>query len=781
MLTALAPAAIGAPSAKAQSSRNVHLDLSPGTVSTALRMIANQTGASFGTDQPDLLRRRTGRLRIDLPEEKAIDAVLARTGLIARRVAPRIWRIEISRAAPSPPPPIRKALLPVPPREAEEILVTGSKLNAPITGYPASVTILDGSAIDHAIGDHGTLAIAALHPTLLSTRLGSGRNKLFLRGISDSSFSGASPSLVGQYLGDQRLVYASPDPDLRLYDIARVEIFEGPQGSLYGAGSLGGVLRIIPNAPDTRQQSTTLWGGITATDHGAMGSDTGLIANLPLSDRSAIRFLGYRERAGGYIDDVKRHRSNINAGEIAGARLSIRMPLGDKWSMDLAGVAQDVRNMDAQYEERALRRLVRASSLPQPSHHFYRALTASFSGPIGTAHLQSSWGIVDQRLAQIFDATQVEEIPEAYRQFDHIRLLSNETRLTRQFGPRWEAVVGIAALRSISRQERMLGPVEQPSNLGTLDAKVSESTLFGEVRWHPRDTLTLSAGGRASRIDMHGSAIGVLAKPAPDAPPVTPTRRQSLSTPTIALAWTPVRRATLYARYAGSYRPGGFTVGGAVEKFEPDTVRTAEVGFRIKQPDDSTGMGIEGSLARTKWHNIQADTVDALGLPHTANLGDGVVRTATLKFSLSPVRGVTAVAGGFIASTRLVANLPEFEDAFVSHLPNVARHGAILSLAYEGRVSSASAIRAELRGHSVGRSMLGIGPRLQFQQGDYTYFSGSLGWEIGRTTLSLEMSNLLDTRGNMFALGTPFSLSSGVQGTPLRPGSVRLALLVRAP
>ncbi|WP_163278767.1 Plug domain-containing protein, partial [Enterobacter hormaechei] len=71
--------------------------------------------------------------------------------------------------------------------------------------------------------------------SLASTHLGPGRNKLFIRGIADSSFVGPTQATVGQYWGNSRITYSAPDPDLKLYDIGRVEVLEGPQGTLYGA------------------------------------------------------------------------------------------------------------------------------------------------------------------------------------------------------------------------------------------------------------------------------------------------------------------------------------------------------------------------------------------------------------------------------------------------------------------------------------------------------------------------------------------------------------------
>lgn len=762
--------------ASAQVSQSVHLDLPAGPVSAALRAIALQTGASFGTDDPALLRRRVKRLRFDGTLSGAIDAALAGTALRARPVGPGTWRIVPAPIRQRPRPP---KLLPTPAPTAPEIVVTGSKTGAFLAHYPASVTIIDGREIAHLSGEHGTQALAELHPTLSSTRLGSGRNKLFLRGIADSSFSGASPSLVGQYLGDLRLAYASPDPDLRLYDIERIEVLEGPQGSLYGAGALGGVLRIVPNAPDPRTTSGEAWAGASATTHGGGSTDGGLVANVPLGTRAAVRILAYREQDGGYIDDIERRKRDVNATRVTGGRIAAHSEIGANWSLDLMGIGQDVRNEDAQYEQRSLGRLVRSSAFAQPSHHFYRALAFTAAGPLAGGRLQSSWGLVDQRLSQLFDATQPGDSPIGYRQRDHIRLLSSETRLTRAFGRRWEGLVGIAALRSIARQNRATGPLSQLVSLGRLDARVSEATLFGEARWQVSHSLTLSAGGRLSFFEMRGTATGVIAKPVPNTVPASPLRRQWLSTPTIALAWTPARQATLYLRYAGGYRPGGLTVSGAIERFAPDTVRTAEAGFRARV-QQVAGLQVEGALARTEWRNVQADTVDGIGLPHTANVGNGVVRSATLQIRLAPLRDITLTAGGFLADSLLLGTLPSIDGLVRSPLPNVARHGGVFSIAYAHELAPERRLRASMRANSTGPSLLGIGPQLALRQGDYTYLSANLSLDVRKATLSLDFSNLLDTRGNLFGLGTPFTLATGAQGTPLRPRSVRLGVLIRS-
>ena len=104
------------------------------------------------------------------------------------------------------------------------------------------------------LGIRGADALEARSVGFSSTHLGSGRNKLFIRGIADSSFSGPTQSPVGVYFDDVRTGYNGADPDLKLVDMHSVEILEGPQGTLYGSGALGGIVLLRPNKPDFRRE-----------------------------------------------------------------------------------------------------------------------------------------------------------------------------------------------------------------------------------------------------------------------------------------------------------------------------------------------------------------------------------------------------------------------------------------------------------------------------------------------------------------------------------------------
>ena len=150
-----------------------------------------------------------------------------------RRIPARSQRQPVFRALTTPAEPIQQA-------EPQDIVVTASKRDTLSQRFAGQWVRIDGDEFK-PLGVAGTEAIEARSVGFSSTHLGAGRNKLFIRGIADSSFSGPTQSPVGQYFGDMRIGYSGPNPDLKLVDMNSVEVLEGPQGTLYGSGALGGI------------------------------------------------------------------------------------------------------------------------------------------------------------------------------------------------------------------------------------------------------------------------------------------------------------------------------------------------------------------------------------------------------------------------------------------------------------------------------------------------------------------------------------------------------------
>ena len=311
-------------------------DIPAGKLSDAIVMLGVQGGISVGFSDPQVQARRSPAVRGRLTISEALYRLLKGSGFHFVAIDERTFSIAANPVAPVRP--IAPAITPLAVLPTE-IIVTASKRDTLLQDFPGTVTILDVRAAGlDGTGRNATQAIVNAVPALASTQLGPGRNKLIIRGIADSSFTGPTQAIVGQYLGDTRLNYNAPDPDLNLYDMRSVEVLEGPQGTLYGAGSLGGIVRLIPNAPDLTKAAGSMAAGIGFAQQGDMSTDIGAMVNVPIRrDVVAVRAVAYRSVEGGYIDDAYRGLNNINRSKTQGARIDVRIDAGDGWKIDVGG------------------------------------------------------------------------------------------------------------------------------------------------------------------------------------------------------------------------------------------------------------------------------------------------------------------------------------------------------------------------------------------------------------------------------------------------------------
>ena len=229
-----------------------------------------------------------------------------------------------------------------------------------------------------------------------------------------------------------RLNYAAPDPDLKLYDVGRVEVLEGPQGTLYGAGSLGGVIRIMPNAPNLGDYGGQMSAGVSVTQHGDLGGDLSAALNMPIvAEKLALRLVGYGVQEGGYIDDVTRDMDDVNRVRTWGGRAALRFAPDENWTIDLNGVYQHIAGDDAQYAARSVGRLDRASAVTQPYSSDYVLGNLRIERQWNSLRFVSSTGFVRHELTESYDATQPEGAPALFRQNNKVDIFSTENRLVR--------------------------------------------------------------------------------------------------------------------------------------------------------------------------------------------------------------------------------------------------------------------------------------------------------------------------------------------------------------
>ena len=777
------------------------ISIAPSRLGEAVVALGRQTGVSVGMSDQSLAGIATPAVKGRLSVDAALKRLLRGSGARAMMIDASTWRIVRARPVATAQTLARAPAAPLPDQPVAEIIVTASKRYTPLPRYAGMVEAIDANLFSSGEASGGTATLLARVASLSSTHAGNGRNKLFIRAIADSGVAGPTQATTGQYLGDMRLNYAAPDPDLKLYDVGRVEILEGPQGTLYGAGSLGGIIRIMPNAPNLGEFGGQVSAGLSATQHGAPGGDLSATINLPIMpEKIALRVVGYGVQEGGYIDDVSRDLNDVNRTRTYGGRAALRFAPDENWTVDLNGVYQHIHGRDAQYATQSLDRLQRASNVAQPYFSDYLLGNIRVERQWDSLRFVSSTGFVHHELAESYDATQQDGPSALFRQRNDIDIFSTENRLVRDLDNGLGWILGASYLQSQSKLRRSLTSYGTamfqpqvipgvpmigrglPATATGVRNKVKEATLFGEASFEPVKGLIATVGGRLTNSRLSGEAldpIAALSFADIARAEAQADRSETIFLPSFALLTDAIPDVTLYARYQQGFRPGGLAVDDQrVRRFQNDRISTAEIGFR-KGVAGRDAIAISANLAYTDWRNIQADVTDRIGLPTTANIGDGRIYTAEGRIVVRAMQRLTLDASIIYNDSRLTQPAQflralSFEGRSLD-LPNVANLGG--RLAFDYRTVMGDGMRLHLSGSAryVGKSQLGVGPILGRTQGDYVDTSLSASVTRGPVQISLSLANLLDSDGNRFSLGTPFDLHTDYY-TPLRPRTVRIGM-----
>ncbi|MEG3087782.1 TonB-dependent receptor [Sphingomonas sp. PB4P5] len=209
-----------------------------------------------------------------------------------------------------------------------EIIVTATKRATTIQDVPFSINAQTEQDITRA--NAGTLEDLSRNVAGLSIQnLGPGQSQVAVRGVSAGQIARDQPGVkeqVGIYLDETVVSLSLFTPDLDLFDLNRVETLRGPQGTLFGSGSVGGTIRYITNQPTTRGIEGKVEANINMVDEDSVGGHVKGAINLPLGSNAAVRAVGYYTRYAGFIDALReggRRDENVNSGERYGGRVSL--------------------------------------------------------------------------------------------------------------------------------------------------------------------------------------------------------------------------------------------------------------------------------------------------------------------------------------------------------------------------------------------------------------------------------------------------------------------------
>src|SRR5689334_18537946 len=190
-----------------------------------------------------------------------------------------------------------------------EIIITATKREENVQNVPINVIALGTRRLDQLNISNFEEYTKQL-PSVSFLTTSPGNTTVYMRGVSaaggtnaEGNHSGPLPQ-VGTYLDEQPVTTIGGTLDVHIYDVARIESLSGPQGTLYGASSEAGTIRIITNKPDLKRTSARIDGEVNSVDHGGIGSKLEGMVNLPIWPRAALRVVGFYEHDAGYIDNI---------------------------------------------------------------------------------------------------------------------------------------------------------------------------------------------------------------------------------------------------------------------------------------------------------------------------------------------------------------------------------------------------------------------------------------------------------------------------------------------
>lgn len=761
---------LGVEAAQAAPAR-IHFRVPPQSYAEALLDVAQQANITLIGAAACAGESRTGVHGV-MSLDEALGRLLDNAPCGWRMLAP--GAVEVSARATAAAEPR------LPPVTVSEMLVTATKrvrnpreLAVAVTAAPRAELRATGAT--DAAEASGQLA------GVLATNLGPGRNKLLLRGLSDGAFTGRARSIVATYLDDLPVNYNAPDPDLRLVDVERVEVARGPQGALYGAGSISGVYRIVTRKPDLGDISAEVRATGAVTQGGAHSHAVEGYLNMPVfSDLLGVRVAAYEEVQGGYLDDVQQQRDNVDRTERNGARLIVLFQPDDRWSVTATVAGQHLRSRDTHYTSPGLG-LKRKVRIPEPHVNDMTLATATVRRSWGGAELTSSTGYVRHAYGSLYDATDTQKLytdfaqTSAFSERTITKMLVQDMFLTSRGAGRLEWLAGLYGSdnRSFTPTEFLAQVPRAPNVLVYGDQRrdhIRELAAYGEVAYRLAPDWTLAVGGRLFHIDTRTRSLTVSER--------FPERRfdRNVSftgfSPKISIQHELTSGDLVYAVISEGYRPGGINSGGARpleperELFRADQLVNYEVGVKGTRLDRR--LELNAALFYDVWKDIQTDQFRPSSIPYTTNAGDAEIVGVEGEVAYHNNAGFSAQLNGRVSRIRTSNPNPFFRTNLVDGLPGVPAVSAGAVVSYERPVLDDWTLRLVGQSTYIGPSRVTF-DAAQAKTGGYTRTKLSAELSGPRFGVQLYVLNPTDERSDTFAFGNPFSNNLVRQITPQRP------------
>jgi iron complex outermembrane recepter protein len=598
--------------------------------------------------------------------------------------------------------------------ELEAIIVTAQHRSEKLRDVPMGITALSGEYLDER-QDRSFEDYVATVPGLSLNQASPGRNTLTLRGVNANSIG----STVSVYVDDSPVgsssnlasgsTFASNfDP----WDMQRIEVLRGPQGTLYGASSEGGLIKFVTNAPNTTAFSSLAEVGGNGIAQGGKGWSGKLMVNAPLGSGAAFRVSAYSESFPGYIDDPLLHQSDVNSVKRNGYRASLLLlPMSDL-TVRLTAFRQEIKtdgnffvDVDQDTRQPLFGPFTHERLTPEPNRFTYDHYNATVDWNLGWASALSSTSYGKNSNRQFLDASLtpagpgtslsqyfsefVVHTPVGFSQTlqPEVQKLTQELRLQSPSNARLEWEVGGYFTREKAQfyQANNLFNLSDGSFYGgqpgaylliNLDSLYREWAGFATLTYHINPKVDVQVGGRWAHNDQSFLEVDHFNLPPPSEATTPGAASAGKFLYSFAPRWHVTDDLMFYGRIASGYQPGGpnpLPAGvptSVPSQYQPDSTVNYEVGVRNQL--SNRRLSIDLTAFRIDWSKVQlATAVQTPVGPFNVTGNGGGAKSQGLEWALAltPIPDLTLSLTGAYINAKLTTDAPEVGGVSGERLP----------------------------------------------------------------------------------------------------------------
>jgi outer membrane receptor protein involved in Fe transport len=614
--------------------------------------------------------------------------------------------------------------------KVEEVLVTAQKTLERVQDVPLSVSTVSGAALESAGATRLTDYAGSMPGFLVNTPYGNpGVVTLIVRGISTVS---TMSTTVATYIDDVPVWSSSSynsggfiGVDLLPHDLDRIEVLKGPQGTLYGANSLGGLLKYVTKTADLHEASFRVGTDVSTVEHGVQaGYGARAAMSVPLiPGELAVRLSGKHQYFPGYIDNVARNQRAYNSGTWDSGKLAVVWQPSDELSIRL-GALYDYSKFDGQGT------IAADTETQRPRYGFYKAQALWPQLNLSTTQLYSLNVNYDLGWGTLTSVTGYSEVlPEgeadasalyvpafdmhvAFTHLTRIDKFTQEVRLASSVEQRFQWLVG-----TFYAHEKglftTLGQVFDPVSLqpatgellldGSRRSRFEEAAVFANGTYEVTGRWDISAGIRAThnRQSAHEVSTGFMLGGATS--PRYNSTEESPVTYSLSARYRMASDALVYARIATGYRPGGSNNNklGVPATFGADTLVNYEIGLKGQWLDRRLLANLTAFYI--DWQDVQIAQTTPSNVGYTGNGGSAVSQGVEWDVRYAFPLGLTIGANGSYSDGRLTQDAPSIGGRHGDALPIIPRWAGNITADYSLNIAERYRTRVGARYGYIGR------------------------------------------------------------------------------